>query len=155
MLAVCQLSASCLHGVRDSEAQQLPDTFVDNPGGSQAIFYLSRGFHNQWPSEHKGPAPEAPPLPPDSDARPHPKAGELLPRVDRFEELLQWAEAQAAANGINPPYLRDGFVPASVMPPRASAGEGASSSDPPELDLPPLQAEHMDMDMDMDMDTDM
>ena len=72
----------------------------------------------------------------------------LLPRVNRFEELLSWAEERAAANGIILPYQQPGFKPESVMPPVrtpaaaaiSSAAAASSSSDDP-LDLPPLTAD--------------
>ena len=41
---------------------------------------------------------------------------ELRPAVDRTEELLQWAEQQAAANGVALPYQQEGFTAASVAP---------------------------------------
>ena len=73
--------------------------------------------------------------------RDHVPIAALLPRVNRFEELLSWAEERAAANGITLPYQQPGFKPESVMPPvRTPAAAASSSSDDP-LDLPPLTAD--------------
>ena len=50
---------------------------------------------------------------------------QIVPRVDRCEELLKWAEERAAANDIAPPYVQPGFEAASVLPPRQAAAEAA------------------------------
>ena len=136
-----ELSESDYFAHSSDVQHELPDMFVDNPRGGQAIFHM-------WKSKlHQGPEPLTPPLPPD--ARRYPSAGELLPRVDRLEELLQWAEAQAAANGILPPYMREGFVAVSVIPQRAPSGgnEAGSSCDVIRLipDLPPLHEIDVEM----------
>jgi hypothetical protein len=51
---------------------------------------------------------------------------DLRPEVDRFEELLRWAEERATANGITPPYRQEGFVPDTVAPLPTSDGAGPS-----------------------------
>ena len=66
---------------------------------------------------------------------------DLLPHVDRSEELLEWIEARARSRSVVPPYAAAGFIAVSVMPPPAStsqsSGTGSSSSALPS-DLPPL-----------------
>ena len=47
----------------------------------------------------------------------------LWRRMNRLEELLQWAEQCAAANGIVPPYMQERFEPESVEPHERHAAE--------------------------------
>ena len=109
---------------------QLPDVHASNPTGSFSIF--RRPDEGTWLF----------------GVRDHVPIAALLPRVNRFEELLSWAEERAAANGITLPYQQPGFKPESVMPPVrtpaaaaiSSAAAASSSSDDP-LDLPPLTAD--------------
>ena len=67
----------------------------------------------------------------------------LRPAVDRFEELLKWAEQRAAENGIVPPYLQEGFVAAAMWPTRESSSGAGSSTEAlgvaETFDLPPLR----------------
>ena len=111
---------------------QLPDVHASNPTGSFSIF--------RRPDEGTA-------LLGLFGVRDHVPIAALLPRVNRFEELLSWAEERAAANGITLPYQQPGFKPESVMPPvrtpaaaASSAAVASSSSDDP-LDLPPLTAD--------------
>ena len=73
----------------------------------------------------------------------------IRPKVTQFEPLLQWAEAFCSLNhGILPPYMREGFASASVVPsskrqtaPPASCPAETSGSEDDQLDIPPLQAQ--------------
>ena len=86
-------------------------------------------------------------LGPDGNSKTSPSliAPASLPAVDRLDELLRWAEERAAAQGITPPYLEDGFSEESVMPPARVAAASSSGAeavgvegDKDCLDLPPL-----------------
>lgn len=96
--------------------QQLPDIHFDNPGGSTGIFYSGiRHSTCKFAGMAHASTSWIPP--------PHIT---LLPAVDRLEELLQWAEAQAAMSGIVPPYRKANFRAESVMP-RSTSGAGSST----------------------------
>ena len=125
-----------------------PTVYAENIGGSLDVF-----FHDPYHMDRGSldtpfacvPFPDMP----DPAALPYPSVPALRPTVDRFEELLTWAEERAAANGILPPYLQEGFRPASMYPMSRTSEAGSSSTSMPEpanecdageFDLGPLQA---------------
>ena len=96
--------------------EALPPVHVSNPGGTLDIFWASR-FSEGYSSVR---------LPSGVISHGHSRqmnecerlvmGVELRPAVDCTEELLQWAEQQAAANGVALPYQQEGFTAASVAP---------------------------------------
>jgi hypothetical protein len=81
----------------------------------------------------------------NDNARPTASVPPFRPAVDRFEELLTWAEQQATANGIVPPYLQEVFTPAAESGGVSDGGREEASTEPEPMDeddlgLPPLQA---------------
>ena len=87
------------------DVQRLPDTFCDTSEVDAREF---RKYHFNWNVVTRR-----------ADRQ------QIVPRVDRCEELLKWAEERAAANDIAPPYVQPGFEAASVLPPRQAAAEAA------------------------------
>ena len=65
--------------------------------------------------------------------------------MSRFDDLLRWAEKRAASHGCVPPYLREGWVAASVAPPRHLSCQNLAvveDESEDESGLPPLEGCH-------------
>ena len=66
--------------------------------------------------------------------------------MSRFDDLLCWAEKRAASHGCVPPYLREGWVAASVAPPRHLSCQNLAvvveDESEDESGLPPLEGCH-------------
>ena len=134
---VPDLAVRCKGEVPAECIRRLSDVHVENPGGSLDIFYKAKSQY----SVSKVPGiPRYGPM--ARTGLPHPPCPEIHPRVDRFEELLRWAEERAAENGIVPPYLAAGFSSELIVPQKRSrlGVAGSSSEAASDLDLPPLQA---------------
>ena len=93
----------------------MPAKYVQNPGGTLDIYYdADRPPWHEY-DIHRQPIRQSQHIGNGSEP---PWAGSpaLWPAVNRREEYLLWAEQQAAANAITPPYMGSAFQAESVLP---------------------------------------
>ena len=153
-------------------SERVPAVHVHNPGGSMDIWYSPliiggltdfNGRTRVHPGSCNVPLPRVSRGDYEGEM---PCPAHLRPSgvADRFEELMQWVEAQAEANGAAAvvPYLQPGFAPASVLPEpppavaessTAVAGPSVSATEQEDdsMGLPPLEAQLRGAEVDEDV----